>query len=347
MANELLKLTSETTYAKIVKGEEGDILTQIAGGDVEMRPPKQVGSTSYNAESGTTAPPSSGKVRWNNASQTLATELFLSTTDSVGNDLSNLMASWKVGDDIYLQNQSDSSQFQTWDITSITDNTTYFTFGVSLQSNGGTDFSTIGQGQALTVVKETGGALINALEDEINTLGLSGSDLAKLKDTLSSTGWGLYSDSQYTEISPLNINNAKVQLPCDKLGSTTNESELPCGVTTLWNSTTNKIAPVNSGDAYALRVTFKCKALKDAFFDIQLDIGNPSGIVVSSETKIHPKENNIENRYSFDIPIFSLGTFIANGGTIFIDSTDNGADLNIYDINIFIARLHKAKGEDY
>ena len=174
----------------------------------------------------------------------------------------------------------------------------------------------------------------------------TGGDVGFLADP---TGWALYADSTYTSGSPLAINNAKVQITCDALGSTTYKGELPTGVTDLWDATNNKITPVNDGDAYSLRLTFNAQGPQNAYFDIGLDIGTDiqaSPIVVAKETKIHPKGAGVTSGYSFDIPIFSRSTFIANGGKLFIDTSDDAIQLDVFDIVVYLCRVHRAVGQE-
>jgi hypothetical protein len=148
-------------------------------------------------------------------------------------------------------------------------------------------------------------------------------------------GWEVYGDSAYTVGSPLVIANTTAQLTCDGLASSTNTSEKPFGANPLWNTTTNKLNPVSVGDAYDLRVQFKAKVnANTAHFDFELDIGGSLGVIFS-RTLNHTKGVNAEGRYSIGVPIFALATFLANGGAINIDSTQDGATVSIYDIQIF------------
>ena len=174
----------------------------------------------------------------------------------------------------------------------------------------------------------------------------TGGDVGFLADP---TGWALYADSTYTDVSPLSINNAKVQVTCDGLGGTTNKTQLSTGISDLWDTVTDRITPVNIGDAYSLRFTFDAQGPQNAYFDIGLDISSDiinSPIVVAKETKIHPKGTGVTSGYSFDVPIFSLNTFITNGGALFIDTRDDAIQLDIFNINIYICRVHRAIGEE-
>lgn len=80
------------------------------------------------------APPSSGRIEWNNATQINATELYIHGTSDIGNSVQNILLSAST-DDEFLLYDGPSGNFQKWSISSVTDNTTYVTFGVSLVSS--------------------------------------------------------------------------------------------------------------------------------------------------------------------------------------------------------------------
>lgn len=96
-----------------------------------------------------------GDVRWNNATQASATSIFIFGTDNDGanNQTSNLEYP-EVGDTLFIKASADPTVYQKWAISSITDNTTYVTYGVTLDdSNGGNiaDATAINVGFDLTV----------------------------------------------------------------------------------------------------------------------------------------------------------------------------------------------------
>jgi hypothetical protein len=96
------------------------------------------------------------------------------------------------------------------------------------------------------------------------------------------------------------------------------------------------------GDSYDMRIQFKAKVnSNNAHFDFILDIGGAQGVIFS-RTLNHTKGVNAEGRYSIGVPIFALATFIANGGTLNIDSTQDSAAVSMYDIQIFLKRDYAA-----
>ena len=182
------------------------------------------------------------------------------------------------------------------------------------------------------------------------TKGVTGSILTQKSDgdiamIPKETGWGFYVDSTYTDVSPLVINNDKIQITCDGLGGATNTTELPARLSGIWNTTTNVIDAKDAGDSFGLRFTFKATAPQNGYFDIGLDIGTDiisSPIVIASETKIHPKGAGVVSTYSFDVPIFSLSTFVTNGGKLFVDTRDDAIAVNVHDINVLLVATHRA-----
>jgi hypothetical protein len=152
-------------------------------------------------------------------------------------------------------------------------------------------------------------------------------------------GWGVYDDSTYTSGSPLSVASARVQLTIDGLGGATNTDYLPEGVTEFWNTTSNTIVAQRLGDAFDVRLGFKAtSSAANSYFDIEFDIGNGSPTIIAGQTKIAPKGIGVETQYTVDIPVYALGTFLSNGCKIYIDTTDSGFTLSIYDITILIKR---------
>jgi hypothetical protein len=93
--------------------------------------------------------PGSGNLRWNNVTLTSATQLYISGTDDNGIDQAPVFNTLSVGSVFYVQDLSLSSTFQRWTITSITNNTGWYTLGVTLISSN--NFSTIPNNHRLLV----------------------------------------------------------------------------------------------------------------------------------------------------------------------------------------------------
>ena len=100
----------------------------------------------YKADANTyTAGPVSGRVRWNNATQTSATTIWIShTTDGTAPaDIDIFLALLNNGDTIILQDIANSANYQKWQINGTPSSVTndYWTFPVTLIGSGGSAFS--------------------------------------------------------------------------------------------------------------------------------------------------------------------------------------------------------------
>jgi len=155
-----LAFTSNGEDVQLTSLGDGD---KFSSNDGTYKIPPQRGSTSMRADSGTTPPPDSGKVRWDNATQTSATTIYLSETNDEGSDLTNYLSGLEVGDGLYFQNSGDAGQFQSWDIDAVVDSGGYKTITVTLMQSAGGNFSTNGQGQLLLVTIEKGAGTLEAL----------------------------------------------------------------------------------------------------------------------------------------------------------------------------------------
>jgi len=139
------------------------------------------------------------------------------------------------------------------------------------------------------------------------------------------TGWGYYKDNSSAQT----IGSTAVKLSIDGAGSTTSTVYLPYeirGTGNLWNTTTDKITPINIGDAYDVRLDLPVtgKSGTPAIVTLELDIGGggtPTIVVVELDT---PTSKTPPYNISIAFPIFCLTTFNTNGGQIFMH-TDTGS----------------------
>lgn len=77
-------------------------------------------STFYNYQADANAVsgiPTNGHLYWNNATQASATAVILSHLDSLGNDIDVFFTLFKDGDSFIIQDQSDSDNYQKWQIS--------------------------------------------------------------------------------------------------------------------------------------------------------------------------------------------------------------------------------------
>ena len=159
-------------------------------------------------------------------------------------------------------------------------------------------------------------------------------------EAYSFTGWGRYLDNTYTSGSPLSISNGvRATLTNNALNKL--ETQLPTGVSTFFNESTQKVTAINDGDSYNLSIRFKAKmSVNNGYFDIDLDIGGTQGII-SQESIVFTRGSGTEQRFDVDLTVFSGSTFVANGGTLSI--TPQNGNMDIYDISFVIVRTHKAR----
>jgi hypothetical protein len=93
----------------------------------------------YTADTAGTADadPGAGKLRWNNAAQASATEIYIDDVDADAVDHSALWATTNTGGNLYLFNPANLSVWQQWSLTSVTDAAGYAKLGVTLTGSSG------------------------------------------------------------------------------------------------------------------------------------------------------------------------------------------------------------------
>lgn len=155
------------------------------------------------------------------------------------------------------------------------------------------------------------------------------------------TGWAQYKDTVYTSGSPLTVTQGSTVVLSNNAGSTIT-SHLPTGVSAFYDGATNKITPENSGDFYEIRIDFNTWTNNNnGLAVIKLDIGGTQGVILQRLVNF-PRGTGSGNvrSYSTTTGVYSLGTFVANGGELQIESITGTT--TIYDITFVISRTHKA-----
>lgn len=164
---------------------------------------------------------------------------------------------------------------------------------------------------------------------------VSASDLNEIKTSVNAlhdvTGWEFHQDSSGAQV----VSVTPAVFTVDSLGAATNISYAPLEIrgTGVKMFESDVIAPINIGDTYDLRVglSLASKTGAPAYLLFQLDIGggaSPSNVIAErtiSTTKL-PFVTNIS------FPIFTLATFIANGGKIFVSCDAGTITLDAKDI---------------
>lgn len=106
------------------------------------------------------------------------------------------------------------------------------------------------------------------------------------------------------------------------------------GSSQLW--TGNKITPYAIGDNYIVRLDFSASInTLQGYFDIKVDIDGLIGNVFNA-VQTFPKGSNEDHKFSYTFLIYTLETFITNGGEIFINPSNT---MLIWDKSILITKL--------
>jgi hypothetical protein len=156
----------------------------------------------------------------------------------------------------------------------------------------------------------------------------------------SDKGFAVYTDTEYTEASPFVINEGVTSIIPNDAGTVLN-TYLPIGVVNLYDSDTTKITPQNIGDYYITTIRFNAKNSNvSGLFDFFMDLGSVALAQEFKETKVFAKGSNTEQSFTIVVPMYSLNTFVQNGGLPKILSLTG--DTSIYNISYQIVRVYKA-----
>lgn len=153
------------------------------------------------------------------------------------------------------------------------------------------------------------------------------------------TGWGDYTDTQFTSTSAGFVAaNTNFFLPNN--GGNTNESQKPIDIPTFYDTTTQRIIGRN-GDGLNVVLQFKARPLTNNITTVTLsiDIGAPVGRIYTRDIVLS-KGFNQEHFYLSSFSAYTLGTWEANGGRVIIRTNRN---IEIYDIRYVLTRTHKAR----
>ena len=145
-----------------------------------------------------------------------------------------------------------------------------------------------------------------------------------LKNTF---GFGFYVHDQSTPSTQV-LTTTPQKLIIDGGGSTSDSDHLPLeirGVSELWDTASNKLLPINSGDGYNIRIDLEITSKTGSPTELILDLdisGGTTPTIVAVERIINTGKTP-PYMVSIGFPYFTLDTFKTNGGQIFL-STDSG-----------------------
>jgi hypothetical protein len=155
---------------------------------------------------------------------------------------------------------------------------------------------------------------------------------------VSDTGWVQINDTQYTEESPFTVSEGStVVLPNN--GGNTIDTYIPSDTNELYSVSDAKFTPTNIGDAYVIAVRFRAKSSKNfGGLKVGIDIGGELNTFVQ-QSEAFIREANTEQYFNMVFNLFTLDTFVANGGQI--KFTAITGDMEVYEIRYVITRVFK------
>ena len=151
------------------------------------------------------------------------------------------------------------------------------------------------------------------------------------------TGWAQYSDTQYTSVNTFSVSPDTPTVVPNNAG-TIIDFQKPTDVISFYEN--GRITGRN-GDSLDIMIYFKAvpSALEQSI-DVWIDIGGTINKLYEI-TNAFPKGAGTERGVLYALPsAYTLGTWEANGGIVYIQSNDV---LEIYDINYNFDRSHKAR----
>ncbi len=145
-------------------------------------------------------------------------------------------------------------------------------------------------------------------------------------------GYGVYFDTEYTDINPQVITGSEFIALENNKGSVV-ETYLPDGVATLYDGT--KIVPASVGSGLNAYVSFIAKSSsQNSYLEFGVDIdGTFNEIFKNIETTV--RGANTYQPYYLPINGYMLDTFNANGGVVKI-KPKSGDTISIYNTTFFV-----------
>ncbi len=141
-------------------------------------------------------------------------------------------------------------------------------------------------------------------------------------------GWANYGDSQYATGSRRTIlatNREKVtNNGLNAINTIT--SELPLGVSLLWDTVNNKYPTTESllGSAVAIRNNFQAAFTSGANASLLVEFDNGNGVIIFGTTLTFPRGVNDDHRYSLTTTFFTSDTLLfLPGAEVFLTPTND------------------------
>lgn len=179
---------------------------------------------------------------------------------------------------------------------------------------------------------------INEIASAVNSIELDvANNASDIQAVYRRTGWGSYVDGVHISAGTAFTALAGVDTALPNNKATVNESQKPSHVTTFYDGT---VITGRNGDNLDIMIYFKAIPTNvSQSIDIWIDIGGAVGELYR-QTYSFPKGSGVERGIMYPLPsAYTLGTWEANGGTIYINSSH---DVDIFDINYNFDLSHKA-----
>ena len=153
------------------------------------------------------------------------------------------------------------------------------------------------------------------------------------------TGWGSYTDTLYTSVSPLVLTGGAAYVNLTNNKGSFLETQKPTDVDTFYDGTT---ITGRFGDSIMITISFAVKPTTNQSTRVTVipDIGGVVGEITDYEKdETFSKGLNIVQRYLNSFGAYTYDTWEANGAQLKIKADQNA---EIYNIRYLINRLHKA-----
>ena len=138
-------------------------------------------------------------------------------------------------------------------------------------------------------------------------------------------GWGYYLDNATAQT----ITTTPAILSINGAGAASEQTYMPTGISHFWDTTGDHIIADTLGDSYIMRLDLPITNVTGgaAILEMELDISgaaSPTTVIVTRQISIAA---GAAKTVSVSFGFFSLSTFIANGGQIFLSTDANTADV--------------------
>ena len=164
--------------------------------------------------------------------------------------------------------------------------------------------------------------------------------VAELKSYINSginlLGWARYDDSQYTELSPLNLTDGVVVT----LPNNANNVVSSPGAPVFYNSSTQKVQATGVNNVYMLTVVFKAKTPNANTTHLDFKMSGVGDFDRINKALSFYKANDEMQSFHEVYQYYSDQDFVDNGVTLQINS--DGGSASVWDIIFFIQKTQNA-----